>query len=164
MNIFIHSYISSPLSYYKDGRKEYEKRLSRYCKMKHTIYKNEKQADKAMEKLKQIPFDAGKDAVIFVTSGFEKSCVDSLGLASYIEEKGVSGVSNLHFYVGFDNQFDRTEDLQNDLTPLSFHPTASSICSLSISNMTIPADLLSLILEEQIYRAYRIIYKEPYHK
>lgn len=150
MNITIHTFSKDISSYYKEGRKEYEKRLSRYAKLKYLSYKNEKQKAKAVEKLTQIPFEAGKDAITFVTSGEERSNMDSPSLASYIEEKGVQGVSNLHFLVGFSME--------------DFLETADSATILSISNMTIPADFLSLILEEQIYRAYRIMNKEPYHK
>lgn len=153
MNIFIHSFIASPVHYHKDARKEYEKRLSRYCKCKHMIYKNEKQRQKAIDKLLQLPLATGKDKIIFITSGSKESDIDSPGLADYIEESGITGISNLHFYVGFDSileNFPQEETLSFD--------------SFSISRMTIQPDLLSLILEEQIYRAYRIINKEPYHK
>lgn len=155
MNIFIHSFIPAPVNYHKEGRKEYEKRLSRYCKCKHTIYKNEKQQQKALDKLLQIPFSAGKDVAIFVNSGDAESNIDSPLLASFIEEKGIFGVSNLHFYIGFQQVMDALSE--TDRAKLSFE-------TFSISNMTIASDLLSLVLEEQIYRAYRIINKEPYHK
>ena len=36
--------------------------------------------------------------------------------------------------------------------------------SLSLSNMDMDSDLMLIILYEQIYRAYRIINNEPYHK
>lgn len=150
MNITIHTFSNSTSSYYKEGRKEYEKRLSRYCKIKSISYKNEKQQQKAIEKIKQISFSAGKDALVFVTAGSTLSNMDSPALASYIEEKGVQGVSNLHFLIGF--------------SETDFMEFSDFLDHLSISNMTISEDLLSLILEEQIYRAYRIMNHEPYHK
>ena len=76
--------------------------------------------------------------------------MDSGQLAKLIEEKGIQGVSSLTFLVGFPDEED--------------FPSQINACSLSISRMEIDSDLLSLILEEQIYRAYRIIHKEPYHK
>lgn len=150
MNIYIHTFSKGSSPYNKAGRKEYEKRLSRYCKIKYASYKNEKQVQKATEKLLQISFEAGKDFLIFVTAGDQLSNMDSPALASYIEEKGIQGVSNLHFLIGFSSH--------------NFAGDLKYSTQLSISNMTISKDLLSLILEEQIYRAYRIMNKEPYHK
>lgn len=150
MNIYIHSYIPSGVSYYKDGRKEYEKRLTRYCKIKHNLYKNEKQLAKAMDSFRLLSEDAGKNALIHVTSGLRESNMDSPALADYIQQKGVQGVSNLHYILGFPQDESIFSTLSTD--------------ELSISHMEIPSDLLSLILEEQIYRAFRIINKEPYHK
>lgn len=149
MNIQIYTCLFDSSSYYKSGRKEYEKRLSRYCKIKHTICKNEKQKEKVRLLLSQLPEDQKKNCLIRVTAGKSKSHLDSPGLASLIEQKGIQGISSLCFLVGFPEDF--FSDFDNSL-------------SLSISRMDIHPDLLSLILEEQIYRAYRIIRKEPYHK
>lgn len=150
MNIFIHTFSPSSISYYKEGRKEYEKRLSRYSKIKYIPYKSEKQLTKAIDKMQSTFDHSEKDRFIIVTAGTKKSTIDSPALASFIESSGVAGISNLHFLVGF---------------PINGIPCKEKdLFFLSISNMTIPADLLSLILEEQIYRAYRIINKEPYHK
>ena len=149
MNIQIYTCLFDSSSYYKSGRKEYEKRLSRYCKIKHTICKNEKQKEKVRLLLSQLPEEQRKNGLIWVTAGKSKSHLDSPGLASLIEQKGIQGISSLCFLVGFPEDF--FSDFDNSLP-------------LSISRMDIPPDLLSLILEEQIYRAYRIIRKEPYHK
>lgn len=149
MNIEIYTYCSSITSYYKEGRKEYEKRLSRYCKIKHTICKNEKQLEKVKASLPSFSSDPGK-LIIPVFSGLTESRMDSPALAHFIEEKGIQGISSLIFLVGF------PEEKQFFSSLPSF--------SISLSRMTITPDLLSLILEEQIYRAYRIIRKEPYHK
>ena len=150
MNITIHTFSPSVASYNKEGRKEYEKRLSRYCKIKYLSYKNEKLMQKACDKMAQTAWDGGKDHLIHVSSGTELSSTDSVGLADFIEEQGIYGVSSLHFLVGFPENTDACPSEHSSV--------------LSISNMTISPDLLSLILEEQIYRAYRIINKEPYHK
>lgn len=150
MNIQIYTYDSSPSSYYKAGRKEYEKRLSRYCKIKHTLCKNQKQLDKLKSSLLASSVAQNKELIVSVLAGLSKSQTDSPGLAHFIEEKGVQGISSISFLVGFpeDDEFFTAIDSE----------------TLSISRMNIAPDLLSLILEEQIYRAYRIIRKEPYHK
>lgn len=150
MNIQIYTYTSSPCSYYKEGRKEYEKRLSRYCKIKHTLCKNQKQLDKVKASLLSVSSDKNNELIVSVITGLTESLIDSPGLARFIEENGVQGISSISFLVGFpeDKEFFAT------VTP----------ASLSLSRMDIAPDLLSLILEEQIYRAYRIIRKEPYHK
>ena len=91
-----------------------------------------------------------KQLFLWVHAGSCKSNMNSGQLAKLIEEKGIQGVSSLTFLVGFPDEED--------------FPSRINACSLSISRMEIDSDLLSLILEEQIYRAYRIIHKEPYHK
>ena len=150
MNIEIYTYCPSPSSYCKEGRKEYEKRLSRYCKMKHTLLKNTKQLEKKKASFLTSCEASKKQLFLWVHAGSCKSNMDSGQLAEFIEEKGIQGISSLTFLVGFPDEED--------------FPSRINACSLSISRMEIDSDLLSLILEEQIYRAYRIIHKEPYHK
>lgn len=150
MNIEIYTYCPSPSSCYKEGRKEYEKRLSRYCKMKYTLLKNTKQLEKIKASFLTSCEASKKQIFLWVHAGNHKSNMDSVKFAEFIEEKGIQGISSLTFLVGFPDE----EDFSSRI----------DACSLSISRMTIDSDLLSLVLEEQIYRAYRIIYKEPYHK
>lgn len=150
MNIQIYTYDSAPSSYYKEGRKEYEKRLSRYCKIKYTLCKNLKHLTKTKSSLLASLSDQNRELFISVVAGEAKSQLDSPGLAHFIEEKGVQGISSLSFLVGFPEDEEFFRACRPEL--------------LSLSYMDISPDLLSLILEEQIYRAYRIIRKEPYHK
>lgn len=67
-------------------------------------------------------------------------------LADKISSLGISGNSHLTFV--FDDE----------------HQVGNADFDLRISNMDIDNDLLLIILYEQIYRAYRIINNEPYHK
>jgi 23S rRNA (pseudouridine1915-N3)-methyltransferase len=149
MNIELYTYTPTLSSYYKEGRKEYEKRLSRYCKIKHTVLKNQKQLEKKKTALAAALEETKKTLVIWVQSGQTKSNQSSEELAAFIEEQGICGISSLIFLVGF---------------PEEAFPPEWKKHLLSISRMTLSPDLLSLVLEEQIYRAYRIIQKEPYHK
>ena len=67
-------------------------------------------------------------------------------LADKISSLGISGHSHLTFV--FDDE----------------HQVENADFYLKISKMDIDSDLLLIILYEQIYRAYRIINNEPYHK
>lgn len=67
-------------------------------------------------------------------------------LADKISSLGISGNSHITFL--FDDE----------------HYVGNADFDLRISNMDIDNDLLLIILYEQIYRAYRIINNEPYHK
>ena len=71
--------------------------------------------------------------------------------AAWIEDCSVRGKSHICFVIG---------------GSLGLH---NSVCkradlALSFSKMTFPHQLMRVILCEQIYRAFRIIQHEPYHK
>ena len=75
----------------------------------------------------------------------------SEGFADWIEQSGIRGISSIYFVIG---------------GSLGLHSSVlkRSNQSLSFSDMTFPHQLMRVILSEQIYRAFRIINKEPYHK
>ncbi len=145
--------------FYREAISEYEKRLSRYCKFQIIEVTDEKTPDKASENeenqikekeaeriLSQIKDDA---FVITLEIGGKK--LDSVAFADLLEQKGVHGVSHIQFVIG---------------GSLGLHKkiTQRSDYALSFSDMTFPHQLMRVILSEQIYRAYRIISGEPYHK
>ena len=76
---------------------------------------------------------------------------DSVGLAEHIERLGLGGKSSLVFVIG---------------GSLGLHDSVIRRADekLSFSDMTFPHQLMRVILIEQIYRCYRIINGEPYHK
>ena len=77
--------------------------------------------------------------------------MDSVSLARNIERLGLNGKSNIVFVIG---------------GSLGLHQSVLKRADekLSFSDMTFPHQLMRVILLEQIYRSYRIINKEPYHK
>ena len=77
--------------------------------------------------------------------------LDSEELAAKIEKWGVSGISQIVFIIG-------------GSLGLSNQVLVRADCKLSFSKMTFPHQLMRVILLEQIYRSYRIIQGEPYHK
>lgn len=120
--------------FHLEGIKEYEKRLSRYCKIKLQKFKNEESL------LKKI---TDKQYKILVSNGKEKM-VSSEGLSEKIDSLGTSGKSDVVIIMG-------TENI-----------TADEI--INISPMEIDIGLKTMIMFEQIYRAYRILHNQPYHK
>lgn len=119
--------------YYKDAIKEYEKRLSSYCKIKLIECKN---ADIIRKKLTDTTYIIQVDKV-----GDELSSEE---LAGKIESLGVSGKSDVSFIIS-------QEDIHHDE-------------HLAISKMSMESGLHTTILYEQIYRAFRIINNQAYHK
>ena len=92
-----------------------------------------------------------KDEACVVTLEILGKKLNSEAFAEYIKQKTVYGVSHLQFVIG---------------GSLGLHKMVSdrSDFKLSFSDMTFPHQLMRVILTEQIYRAFRIISGEPYHK
>lgn len=145
--------------YFRDAIAEYEKRLSRYCKLEIVEVTDEKTPDNASELLEdQIKEKEAsrilkyiKDDTFVIALAIEGRKKDSLGLASFIEKLGVSGKSNVCFIIG---------------GSLGLHKSVLNRADelLSFSDLTFPHQLMRVIVLEQIYRSFRIINKEPYHK
>ena len=83
--------------------------------------------------------------------GIDGKMLDSVELAKTIGQLGVNGKSSVSFVIG-------------GSLGLSDSILARADYKLSFSKMTFPHQLMQMILLEQIYRSYRIINNEPYHK
>ncbi len=145
--------------YLKDAIAEYSKRLSKYCKLEIIEVSDEKTPDQASEVVEeQIRDKEGerllkhiKDDAFVVTLEIRGKQLTSEELADKIDKLGVGGVSHIIFVIG-------------GSIGLSKAVMARSDYALSFSKMTFPHQLMRVILLEQIYRSYRIIQGEPYHK
>ena len=145
--------------YLKDAIAEYSKRLSKYCKLEIVEVADEKTPDNASEKVEnQIRAKEGerilkyvKDDAYVVTLEIKGRQVTSEELADKIDTLGIQGTSHITFIIG-------------GSIGLGEQVLARSDCALSFSKMTFPHQLMRVILLEQIYRSYRIIHGEPYHK
>ena len=145
--------------FYRDAIAEYEKRLSRYCKLQIIEVADEKTPDKASaieeEQIKEKEADRilahMKEDAFVITLEIAGKKLDSVEFAELIKNKALHGVSHIQFVIG---------------GSLGLHKKISdrSDYKLSFSDMTFPHQLMRVILTEQIYRAYRIISGEPYHK
>ena len=145
--------------YFRDALAEYEKRLSRYCKLEIISVEDEKTPDgagKALEEqikkkeAQRLLRYIREDAYV-ITLEIGGKMYDSEGFSSMIEQLGVSGHGHIQFVIG---------------GSLGLHEDVTERADLvvSFSKMTFPHQLMRVILLEQIYRAYRIIHREPYHK
>ena len=138
---------------------EYSKRLSRYCKLEILETADERTPEDASEAAKEALRDKeGKrilrlvreDAYV-ITLEIQGEMPDSVELADKIEKLGVKGISHIVFIIGGSIGLSKEVCLRSDY-------------ALSFSRMTFPHQLMRVILLEQIYRSFRIIQGEPYHK
>lgn len=145
--------------YFTDAIKEYAKRLSRYCKLEILELADEKTPDGASEAEEmQIKAKEGerilksvKDNAYVFALAIQGKKMSSEDFADTINRLGIGGDSHLMFIIGGSLGLDDRVLKRAD-------------CLISFSDMTFPHQLMRLILLEQIYRAYRIIQNEPYHK
>lgn len=138
---------------------EYSKRLSKYCKFEIIEVQDEKTPDnasKAMEeRIKEkealrIRKYVKEDAYVIALE-ISGRMINSVELSDYMERLGIEGKSNIVFIIG---------------GSLGLHESVLGRADfkLSFSEMTFPHQLMRVILLEQIYRSYRIMNHEPYHK
>lgn len=145
--------------FFEDALKEYGKRLGRYCKLEMIQVADEKTPDGASEALKtQIRDREGerilaqiRDGAYVIALAIQGTMLDSEELAGRLGELGVGGVSQVVFVIG-------------GSLGLSGKVLERADCQLSFSKMTFPHQLMRVILLEQIYRSYRILNHQPYHK
>lgn len=145
--------------YLKDAVSEYTKRLSKYCRLEIVELADEKTPEHAgrlqeeqirKREAERILKYIRPDAFV-ITLEIAGRQLSSEELAEKIERLGVQGVSHIQFIIGGSIGLGRDVLEQSDF-------------ALSFSKMTFPHQLMRVILLEQIYRSYRIINQEPYHK
>ncbi len=145
--------------YFSDAISEYEKRLSRYCTLNILEVADEKTPDGASpaeeEQIKKkegvrILSHIRNDAYV-IALAIEGEALDSVGFAKKIESLGIMGESDIVFVIG-------------GSLGLSREVLSRADCRVSFSKMTFPHQLMRVILLEQIYRSFKIIHGEPYHK
>ena len=145
--------------YLKDAIAEYSKRLSRYCKLEIVEVADEKTPDNASDTVEDAIRDKEgerilkyiKEDAFVITLEIAGKMLTSEEMAEKIEKLGVQGTSHIIFIIGGSIGLGREILKRSDY-------------ALSFSKMTFPHQLMRVILLEHIYRSYRIINHEPYHK
>lgn len=145
--------------YLKDAIAEYSKRLSRYCKLEIVEVADEKTPDNASATVEDAIRDKEGERILkyikedayVITLEIAGKMLTSEEMAEKIEKLGVQGTSHIIFIIGGSIGLGREILKRSDY-------------ALSFSKMTFPHQLMRVILLEQIYRSYRIMNHEPYHK
>lgn len=132
-------------SYLRTAIEDYIKRISKYHKIDIVEVEDSNMKDEA----KRIShYIKSNDYVI--TLQIEGNMIDSLSLANKIDKTFISN-SNITFVIGGSDGLDPSIKERSDY-------------SLSFSLLTFPHQLFRVILLEQIYRCFKILNNETYHK
>lgn len=144
--------------FYRDAIDEYKKRLSRFAKIEITEVKDEKIPDNASEKemdavlekegnliLSKIPKNSAVIAMCI-----EGESVSSTDLAEKLNVLSMKS-SNITFVIG--GSLGLWEKVKK-----------ASDMRISFGKITLPHQLMRVVLTEQIYRAFKINANENYHK
>ena len=145
--------------FYRDAISEFEKRLSRYCKLEILEVADEQTPEEASDALKeQIKSKEGarllakiKPDAFVVTLEILGKKMNSEEFSSFMERAAMQHKGQLVFIIG-------------GSLGLSKEVCERSDAAISFSDMTFPHQLMRVILCEQIYRGFRILNNEPYHK
>ena len=145
--------------YLKDAIAEFSKRLGRYCKLEIVEVADEKTPDHASETVENAIRDKEGERILkyvkedsyVITLEIRGKMLTSEELSEKVDTLGVQGISHIIFIIGGSIGLGKEVLKRSDY-------------ALSFSKMTFPHQLMRVILLEQIYRSYRIINHEPYHK
>lgn len=159
MNITIITVGKLKERYFKEAVEEYSTRLSKYCRLEIVEVPDEKAPENlspaqelmVIQKEGQGILKHVKEDTFAVALAIQGRQLSSEGLADFINDLGIKGRSSIAFIIG-------------GSLGLSDEVLKRADYKLSFSPMTFPHQLMRVILLEQVYRGFRIIKGEPYHK
>lgn len=145
--------------YLKDGIAEYSKRISRFAAVEMIELADEKTPDRASDSENEKILDLEgnrilskiRDREFVVVLAIEGKTLSSEEFSKQLEQASINGYSTLTFVIG---------------GSLGLSPQVKNRANLSLSfgRLTLPHQLMRLVLVEQIYRAFSIQQGSPYHK
>jgi len=144
--------------YWEDAVSEYSKRLKAYCRLNIIELKDEKTPEGASAAVEEeiLNIEAGRikqylnDKALRLVLAVEGKQYSSEDFSSLLEKKMNEGISDIQFIIG--GSLGLHESIKKGAELLSF------------SKMTLPHQLMRVVLLEQYYRAHKIMRHEPYHK
>ena len=145
--------------YLKDGIAEYSKRISRFATVEMVELADEKTPDRASdsENQKILELEGNRilskigDREFVVVLAIEGKTLSSEEFSKQLEQASINGYSTLTFVIG-------------GSLGLSHQVKKRANLFLSFGRLTLPHQLMRLVLIEQIYRAFTIQQGSPYHK
>ncbi len=145
--------------YWNDAIAEYSKRLSRYCKLNIIEVSDEKTPDNAPPAIEAMIKQKEGERILKNIDDKAHVCAlaikgkkhSSESFSDFIKDCGVNGISRIQFVIG-------------GSLGLSDEVLRRADSQISFSDMTFPHQMMRVVLLEQIYRSYKILSGEPYHK
>lgn len=145
--------------YWLDGMAEYQKRLGPYARLELVQVQDEATPDRASAaECEQVKAREGERILkvlgpseFVVALDLTGQQVSSEELAAWLKERGLKGQSQIAFVIG---------------GSLGLAPAVLQRAQLrlSLSRLTLPHQMVPLLLLEQLYRAFKINEGAPYHK
>ena len=145
--------------YLRDGIAEYSKRISRFATIEMLELADEKTPDRASDSENEKILDLEGNRILskigdrefVVVLAIEEKTLSSEEFSKQLEQASINGYSTLTFVIG---------------GSLGLSPQVKNRANLSLSfgRLTLPHQLMRLVLVEQIYRAFTIQQGSPYHK
>lgn len=145
--------------YLKEGVAEYQKRLNRFSKIETIELADEKTPDKASISENQRILDIEGERILskigerdyVIGLAIEGKLLPSESFSHLIDQKMISGYSTITFVIGGSLGLSQKVKKRADYL-------------MSFGLLTLPHQLMKLVLMEQIYRAFMIRQGTPYHK
>ena len=145
--------------YLKDGISEYSKRISRFATVEMIELADEKTPDRASDSENAKILDVEGNRILskigerefVVVLAIEGKTLSSEEFSKQLEQASINGSSTLTFVIG-------------GSLGLSKEVKKRANLSVSFGRLTLPHQLMRLVLVEQIYRAFTIQQGSPYHK
>ena len=145
--------------YLKDGIAEYSKRISRFATVEMIELADEKTPDRASDSENEKILDLEGNRILskigdrefVVVLAIEGKTLSSEEFSKQLEQASINGFSTLTFVIG-------------GSLGLSKEVKKRANLSVSFGRLTLPHQLMRLVLTEQIYRAFTIQQGSPYHK
>ena len=142
-------------SFVEEGLKLYIKRIKRYIKFSINEVKGGKFSKKMpvidikKEEGEQLLKNIDNNTVLVLLDEKGKS-MNSIKFASFLQKRMLTGAKRLSFAIG--GAYGFSEEVKN-----------RADFKISLSEMTFSHQIIRVLFTEQLYRAFTIINKEPYH-